>query len=644
MKLLKKTYIVSLFFVGIFAVNAQIKLPKLISNGMVLQRDTNIKIWGWAQPNENISIHFLNNEYNISANKKGEWDLILSSLKAGGPYKMILTASNLIEIDNILIGDVWLASGQSNMSYEIYKSSKLYKDDIENSENTHIRQFQIPRDFNFKAPQKDVTHGEWVASNPKSVGNFSAVAYFFAQKQFEKHNIPIGIINSSVGGTPAQAWFPKDGLRQFPHYFDEIQFLKNDAFIIQIQDKNANNLKNWVKKTNTKDLGLQNNWKAKNIDDSDWNTLMLPGFWNKKIGNKQGAVWFRKNFHLKKAPIKKFIALNLGRISDADSVFVNGKFIGSTTHKYAIRNYKIPNNILTQGKNTITIRVLSYRSNGGFIKGNPRNLLINNQVVDLNNEWKFKLGTRSKALDRPIQLTWKPTGLYNAMISPLLNYKIKGAIWYQGEGNVRKAKEYKTLFPTLINNWRQAFQQGNFPFVFVQLANYLEPQKQPSESGWALLREAQMQTLKLPKTGMAVIIDIGEAYDIHPKNKKDVGYRLSYEAERIQGDTKNHPKTPMLKEHKIKGNMIELSFSNANLLKVLDNKPLTQFAIAGKDKKFVWAKAELKGSKIIVYNDTISNPVAVRYAWANNPDNVNLFSIYDMPISPFRTDSWDEQK
>ena len=607
---------------------------------MVLQRNVEVKIWGWASANEKISISFTGRNYQTKADSNGNWELILVPLEAGGPHKMTLNGNNSITINNILIGDVWLASGQSNMSFEMNKVSKLYSDEIENSTNTQIRQFLVPNSYNFKSPQEDFTTGNWVSVNPKTVGKFSAVAYFFAKKVNKENNIPIGIINSSIGGTPAQAWISKKAIKKFPHYYDEAQLLKDDGHIKQIEDKSSSDLKEWIANVNANDVGLRNNWQIKDFDDSNWETINLPNSWVKKIGHKQGAVWFRKSITLNQTPNSDFAELNLGRISDVDSVYVNGKFIGRTQHKFGIRNYNIPKGILKKGANTISIRVLAYRFNGGFIKGNPMNLIVDNNKIPLNNEWKLKLGIQQKQLDRPVQLTWKPVGLYNSMIAPLLNYNIKGAIWYQGEGNAGKAQEYNELFPTLISNWRAEFNQGDFPFLFVQLASFQKPSEQPTNGGWANLREAQLNTLKLANTGMAVTIDIGEANDIHPKNKKDVGYRLAWEAQRVAYGSIANSKSPMYESMEVNGDSIVLSFTNSKDLKIKGNKSLKHFAIAGADQKFVWAKASIVNNQITVYRDAISNPVAVRYAWANNPEEVNLYDLNNMPISPFRTDDW----
>ncbi len=644
MNLLKKLYIISFLFASVLSVSAQIKLPKLISNGMVLQRDTNIKIWGWASPNETIEVNFINENYKTVADSSGEWELHLDKLKAGGPFLMKLEGKNKIEINNILVGDVWLASGQSNMAYELKKSAKLYEAAIENSENKFIRQFLVPKKYNFKHTENDVSSGSWISANKETVIGFSAVAYFFAKDLYETYQVPIGLINSSVGGTPAQAWISEEGLKEFPHYYEETQLLKNDTYINEIENSNTNKLKKWISTSTANDLGNKNSnekWSQKNLDDSDWNTMNIPGSWvSKNLGYTQGIVWYRKNIELQNISSEKNIELNLGRISDADSVFVNGNFVGATSHKFSHRNYKIPDNILIKGENNITIRISSYRFNGGFIKGNPIQLVIGKKKIDLKNNWKYKLGVKMKQLDRPVQLTCKPTGLYKAMIAPLLNYSIKGAIWYQGEGNVSKAEEYESLFPSLIEDWRLNFQHKNMPFLFVQLANFQKPTKNLVPSSWARLRASQLKTLKVENTGMAVIIDIGEANDIHPKNKKDVGKRLAIEAKRVAYKAGGF-RMPQYNSMNIKGNKIILSFdTNGSALKVRNNDELKEFAISGEDKKFVWAKAEIQNNTIIVWNENVKNPVAVRYAWANNPTKANLLAAEELPLSPFRTDNW----
>jgi len=635
--------ILILFITSSFTSVAQIRLPKLISDGMVLQRDTKIKIWGWASEYEKVSVELLNQHFKTTANANGYWFVTTKKLKAGENFDITISGKNQIKIKDVIVGDVWLASGQSNMQHMVKASKNLYQEEIATSTNRNIRQFKVPLKYNFKAPLSNISGGSWKSANPSTVLNFSAVAYFFARDLYKKEKIPIGIINSSWGGTPAEAWTSEEGLEKFPHYYEEAQKLKTDTYTQYLTKINKDNQEEWIAKANSKDIGLHKNWKAIEIDDPEWKTTHLPTTWKQKLENKQGVVWYRKTFNLKNLDsISEEVKLRLGRISDADSVFVNNKFIGTTSHKYQDRNYKFSKSILKEGKNVIAVRVFVYRFNGGFIKGKPIVLNLGYGKINLEENWELKLGAQIKQLARPIQFSQKPVGLYNAMISPLLNYKIKGTIWYQGESNARAAKEYRTLFPSMIKDWRRKFNQGDFPFLFVQLANFQQPNQNPSPSNWAMLREAQSKTLTIKNTGMAVIIDIGEANDIHPKNKKDVGIRLASEAERlVYGLNKKHI-SPYYKSMKFVNNGIEITFtkSDFSLLKK-GNQPLRQFAIAGEDKQFVWAEAVIKGGKIYVWSPKIKNPVAVRYAWSTNPENVNLYDSRGYPIAPFRTDNWN---
>ena len=619
---------------------AQIRLPKLINDGMVLQRDVPIQIWGWAAPSEAISIKFTGKTYQAQANSNGEWQISLPSLPHGGPYKMILKASNTIELKNILVGDVWVASGQSNMAYEVFKSKRLYSREIQSAKNPYIRHFLVPKEASFNEEKMDLKSGNWKSLNPNNIEKFSAVAHFFAEKIYDENQIPVGIINSSLGGSPAQAWMTETALKSFPEYYAESQKMKNKFYVDSIELKNKSLRKEWLEKANKTDLGLQKNWIATDYEDSNWSDFEVPGLWLSKIGYKQGVFWFRKKVFINDFDKQSPAVLNLGRISDADQTYINGQLVGGTAHKYLERIYDIPKGILKKGENIITVRVLSYRFNGGFLKGMSRNLTLGNKSYDLNNAWKFNTGTVVEMLPKPYQLHWAPSGLYKHMIAPLTNFPIKGVIWYQGEGNVKNAAEYDRLFPALISDWREQWGQGDFPFLFVQLANYMKQKQSPTQSGWARLREAQSKTLDLNNTAMGITIDIGDANDIHPKNKKDVGYRLASQAQRLVYNQQKGPNPPAYKAMKVIDGKIKITFSNPNSIAVKDGTLLKNFAIAAKDKKFVWAEAKYHNNEVIVWNEAIDVPVAVRYAWADNPGSINFYDIKGMPVSPFRTDEW----
>jgi sialate O-acetylesterase len=643
---LRITFLITLLItIGVFG---QVRLPRLISDGMVLQSDSKVNIWGWASPDEAVTVQLNKSKYKTKANEKGEWNITLPKLKAGGPFEMKIDASNSITIKDILIGDVWVCSGQSNMELPMRRVYPLYETDIANSQNNFIRQFAVPQKYDFNIAHEDLDNGTWQSANPETVLNFSAAAYFFAKDLYDKYKIPIGLIHTSLGGSPAEAWISEETLKNFPHYYNEAQKFKDSSLIKQIESSDQQRIQAWYSQLDQKDLGYKDSlkWSDPNLNTENWSTMNIPGFWaDNEIGNVNGVVWFRKKITLPQSYSGKNAKLNLGRLVDADSTFVNGKFVGNVTYQYPPRWYDVPANFLREGENIIAVRLVNNSGKGGFFPDKPYQLIIENDTIDLKGEWQFKLGATMEPLGSQTFIRWKPLGLYNAMIHPLLNYRIKGAIWYQGESNTapNKALEYRKLFPTLISDWRNKWKQGEFPFLFVQLANFMEAQSQPSESNWALLRESQLKSLSVPNTGMAVIIDIGEWNDIHPLNKKDVGKRLALAARKLAYKEKNIVYSgPIYKSMKVKGNTIELTFEHIGGGLIAKNGELKQFAIAGADKKFIWANAKIVKNKVVVWNDQIQNPVAVRYAWADNPEGANLYNKEGLPASPFRTDDFEK--
>jgi sialate O-acetylesterase len=625
---------------------SQVRLPKLISNGMILQREANVNIWGWASAGEKISIDFINKTYKIIADEKGNWNVMLPKLKAGGPFEMQIKASNIITVKDIMVGDVWVCSGQSNMELPMSRVSWNYPGEIEHSENKYIRQFIVPDKYDFNEPEKDFSDGAWKSASPENTPDFSAVAYFFAKEIYNKYKVPIGLINSALGGSPVESWISENTLKEFPNYYNEALMFRDASLIRKIEDADNARANAWYSLLWKIDEGYkdpQNVWYEPSLNDADWLTTKVPGYWaDTELGYKNGVVWFRKKVDIPSSVAGKPAKLILGRIIDADSVFVNGVFVGTTSYQYPPRRYNITKDLLKEGENSIVIRVISNIGKGGFVPDKQYEIVSGTDTIDLKGEWRFKLGAEMPPLASQTFIRWKPLGLYNAMIAPLINYKIKGVIWYQGESNAERPWEYFKLFSAMINDWRTNWNEGNFPFLFVQLPNFMEAKKEPSESNWALLREAQLKTLSLPETGIAVAIDIGEWNDIHPLDKKDVGKRLALAAQKVAyGDKEVVSSGPIYRSMKIEGNKIILSFYNIGTgLMAKGNSELKCFAIAGEDSQFVWAKAKIEGDKVIVWNDKIANPVAVRYAWADNPEGANLFNKDGLPASPFRTDKW----
>lgn len=630
-------FIMLLTLLCIYSGRASVKLPALISNGMVLQRDTDLKLWGWASKGERIEIRFLNKLYKTTADSNGKWEVTLPPQSAGGPYQMQI---NDISISNILIGDVWLCSGQSNMEIPIRRVLDLYQQEVSQINNPYVRHMKTPLTYNFPEVNDDINGGSWKSATPENILDISAVAYFFAKELYDKYKVPIGLLNSSVGGSPIEAWLSKDALKQFPSDLKAAKQFAQIGYIDSIRAQEKKITEQWYSTLNQKDKGIYH-WFKSDLNTSDWGTISLPGYWaDKGIGNINGSFWFRKDFEVPTSMVGKPAVLRLGCIVDSDSAYINDKFVGATSYQYPPRIYTIPLGLLHEGTNSVAVRVINSIGKGGFVEDKPYRVIVGDEFIDLTGEWKYKLRAEMASLIPQTFFQYKPMGLYNGMIAPLINYPVKGVIWYQGESNTSRPSEYSALLSALINDWRIKWNRPDLPFILAQLPNFMLPKEKPSKSNWAMLREAQLQALKIPNTGMAVTIDLGEWNDIHPLNKKEVGHRLALSAMRIAyGDKKIISSAPVYNSMHIKGDKIILSFNEIGNGFASEEK-LKGFAIAGEDKQFVWADAKIEGNKVIVWSNKVKNPIDVRYAWADNPEGANLRNKEGLPSSPFRTDRW----
>ena len=632
----KLTVCLLFLFATTFSIYAEVKLPRLISDGMILQRETPVKIWGWASKNETIILKFQGQSYKTKADKTGSWKIELPAQTAGGPHTMEI---NKIVLKNILFGDVWLCSGQSNMELPISRVLDLYRDEVKDVSNDNIRLFHVPLKYNFQQPETDFVGGEWKSVTPENLLNFSAAAYFFAKNLYDKYQVPIGLLRSAVGGSPAEAWLSEEALKDYPHHIEAAR-LCTPSFIDSVTIADRKKGYDWITTLNSTDKGVSN-WFKPDTDVSDWNTISLPGYWTDKNPKDEilnSSVWFRKDFDVPASMTGQEAILRLGCIIDSDSAYINGTFVGSISYQYPPRIYNVPAGLLKEGKNNITVRVISNSGRGGFVEEKPYKIIAGNQTIDLTGEWLYKVGAKRIPSAPQTTFQYKPMGLFNSMINPLLNYSIKGVIWYQGESNTGRTEEYKKLFPGLINNWRAKWNNPELPFIYVQLANFMKIQREPVESGWAELREIQRKALSLPHTGMAVAIDLGEWNDIHPLNKKDIGHRLALEAQRVAYNENNIISCgPLYKDMTIEGNAIILRFSSVGS-GLYANNLLQGFAIAGEDGKFTWADAAVVSQNTVkVWSNKIKNPTVVRYAWADNPAEANLKNKEGLPASPFST-------
>lgn len=624
-------------------VHAQIKLPKVFDDSMVLQRGIKIPIWGNSTPGALINAELGNVKATTKADQDGKWMVHLPKFKAGGPYTLKIYENERpgegIVLKGILIGDVWLASGQSNMEWQV-QQAKDASTEIASANFPQIR-FLVVDHSNQIKPQSDISSGKWKVCNPVNVKELSAVAYFFARKIHCDQNVPVGIIQSTWGGTKIEPWTSRDMLLTSP--ITRTKTLSVDTLHFDRKDfvrDSLNQIRFWEIVYNP-----QNNadkiFTAADYDDSDWTNIGMPKVLKEfGIGHYEGMVWLRKKISLPESFTGKDITINLGHPEMNYSLYFNGKEICKNIwYSNPTHSYTIPAGLVKPGENTIAVRIAMLWGGGGLNPGNDIYITDGSSKITLAGNWLYKKDLET-AIPKMPNYQGNPTVLFNSMINPLIPYGIKGFLWYQGESNAEEAYNYRKLFPMLIADWRQHWQQGNLPFLYVQLANYMQRKPLPSESEWAELREAQTLTLSQPNTGMACTIDIGEAGSVHPVNKQEVGRRLALIANKLVYQQNGVVSGPMYKNFKTDGNRIRVSFNHtASGLSTKDGNEVTGFAIAGSDKHFYWAKAVIERDEVAVYSDKVEKPVAVRYAWADNPD-CNLVNSEGLPAVPFRTDTW----
>ena len=615
---------------------------------MVLQRNQAIPIWGWAEPGEKITVRFHAQEKNIRTGRDGRWMVRLDAETAGGPYIMTIAGTGQVTFSNVLVGEVWICSGQSNMEMPIAGWGRInhYQQEIQEANYPLLRQFKVPNTVS-EVPRDDVRGGAWKVCSPETAGDFTATGYFFARELYRQLQVPIGLINTSWGGTMVETWISRETLAGNDEFRDVVASMSTQDPEAAAKQRTADLLKTI---TALQGSGGNNektdSWKDMTFDDSHWPHMKLPGLWEQQgmgLEELDGVVWFRKTFIVKDEDAGLPAVLELGKIDDSDDSYVNGTLVGGLKNQYnEPRAYHVPAGVLKAGRNVIAVRVED-TGGGGGIYGDAGDMKLNigGKTISLAGDWSFRvalaLTTSSSGPNSA------PTLLYNGMIAPLIPYAIRGAIWYQGEANTGRAYQYRKAFPLMISDWRKHWNEGNFPFYFVQLASF-DASNGNSEHGseWAELREAQTMTLSLPNTGMAVTTDIGDAHDIHPKNKQDVGRRLAAVAlHNCYGQPVEYS-GPVFQSMKVQGNkvMVRFTHTGSGLLAKDRYGYLRGFELAGEDHRFRYAKAYIEGDGIVVYQDSISNPVALRYGWADDAGDANLYNREGFPAGPFRTDNW----
>lgn len=589
------------------------KLATIFQSGMVLQRDLPIKMWGTAKPGTEVTV---NGQKTISS-EIGEWEITLPAMEAGGPHDFQVGD---ITLNDVLIGDVWLCSGQSNMELSMARVKRAFPGEVENTVNDTIRQFHVPVTYNFEGPQSEIPGQGWISVNPEQTDAFSAVGYFFAKKVQSQVGVPIGIILSAAGGTPIETWLSEESLQKFPAHLGDLAAVRQEGHIQSVQEADSARNGKWYSDLDRFDLGLHEQWMAPEFDSSGWETIGLDEDWKHYPSlQSPGAVWLRKEFHLPQGSGK----IDLGTVTDADFVYVNGELVGTTGYQYPPRIY--PTNFV-EGRNVVAVRVIANSGPGGFTFGKDRHLMVNDEKISLEGDWHVKRGVTMPALSGTTFFQNKPTGCFNAMIAPLLRFGIKGALWYQGESNAGNPDGYGERLIELATDWRQRFGIGEFPFIGVQLANW-------SHQGlnWSWLRQEQSQLLKLSNAGMAVAVDAGEANDLHPLDKKTVGERLALQALRIAYGKDVVASGPKPLAVVREGDALVVEFDGE-----LEGAADT-FEIEVGDVT-IPVNATLKGKTAYLTGVAIERAEFVKHAWSSSPTG-HLYGAGGLPVAPFRLEA-----
>ncbi|WEK37707.1 MAG: sialate O-acetylesterase [Candidatus Pseudobacter hemicellulosilyticus] len=638
------------------AAQQNVQLPYFFSNDMVLQRQQPIRFWGTAPAKTTFSISFAGKKQTVKADNKGQWQVSFPAMEAGGPYSLSVQSDSSFTLSNILVGDVYLCSGQSNMEWSMIKTfNSAYELAQANYEG--IRFFTTPR-IPSSIPQSNTLPANWKTCTSENAWEFSAVAYYFARDLFERYKIPIGIIHSSWGGTASEAWTSLPALQAHPDFQQKVNSLleanRQDSTLDKRYQRYLAAQEKLRQEMLLADPGLVNNWAAPAYNDADWKTMQAPGYLPPADSSFRGIVWARKKIFLPASMASRDLRLTLELLMERNTTYINGQEVGMVNWGGRCI-YRVPATCLKEGENTIAIRFETSKLTAGFNALAAENLFLTELAssptpltVPLAGDWKYK-----PSLPRPqvplLAGSWPnfagiPASLYNGMIAPFTPLALKGFCWYQGEANSERAYQYRSIFPLLIRDWRAQWKQPDLPFFFVQLTGFTGITNQPVEHPWAELREAQTMTLSTPRTGMAVIIDVGNPSDVHPTRKAIVGKRLAAEAAKLLYGDSSAQTSPLYKTHSIKGDSIRLQFSNAlHGLVARGSGGPKGLAIAGADHHFVWASARVDGNELVVWSPEVKQPVAVRYAWTGSPvesNGANLYNTDGFPVSPFRTDNW----
>lgn len=605
-------------------------LSPILSDGMVMQRDSINLIYGNETIADTVTVQFMNKEYIARVNDNKEFSVELPPVPAGGPYSIRVQGSSEITINDILFGDVYILSGQSNMELPIQRVLDVSAEEIKNTCEPEIRQYHLPSTYNFTEPEKYMYVNQWKKAAEADLKGFSAVGYFFAKEIKDKYHIPIGLILGAVGGSGVESWMNPVTLRRFGDFETIIKDFKNIDYFHSYIESQQSQANEWLSRLEEEEQQFQ-----LTEDYTKWNTCNVPSLVSDyDKGEFQGSVYLCKEVILDKAPMNEDAYIYMGSIINSDKVWINGILVGRTEYRYPPRKYPISKGILKQGRNLITVRIVINDKNGGTIKGKPYHLYYDGMKINLEGEWFYRVG---KKVDTPIPFVLFPPELpvcyYNTVVVPLSKVSISGILWYQGETNTSNPKNYAEKFNAMVSDWRKLYGR-DVPFLYVQLANYREPLNTTEDTGWAELRDQQRLSLSMNQVAMAVTLDVGESNDLHPQNKKEVGVRLAKAARHMIYKESLEYSGPDPKSATLKGKSIVIGFEH--LEDGNQKQALNNFELAGPDGVFHPALALRTGKYVSVSCEDVEEPVSVRYAWCDNPMNINFYNDAGLPATGFR--------
>jgi sialate O-acetylesterase len=626
-----------------------LRLPALLSERLVLQRDEAPRFWGWARPAARVVIGIAGQSLEARADAEGRWSCLGRPPRVGGPFELTVESEGeALTVGDVLVGDVWLCSGQSNMILPLARVRDRYEAEVAASLGLPIRLFRVPDRVLFDREAEDLSGGSWRGATAETVWDFPALPWFFAAQTHRAKGIPIGIVCSAVGGAQIHSFLSEAALQAFPEALAELRRCRIPGLVEATQEADSSRIAAWEAELSARDLGLgPHPWQAEDLPDGNWDLVNLPSFWDESaIGPDQGAVWFRKDVALTSEFAGKPGRLFLGTLVDADTAWVNGTRVGSTSYQYPPRRYSLPPELLRAGKNSLVFRLVNSLGRGGGVAGKPYELRISDtdgrpeRVIDISGPWRWRRGASAPPLPEQTFFLRKPAALFDGMISPILGARYKGVLWYQGESDAERPEGYRLKLEALVADWRRRNGQPRLPFLIVQLPIFGAPADSSGESRWAELRQAQLESLAIPDTALAVALDVGEWNDLHPENKLDLARRLALLARRaVYGEAiaAGGPRLRAIASRPFSGGLelaLDFETEGSRLSTICGVGPLP-FSVSERGGPFRPVGSRIEGSAVLIGPVAESGGLKLRYAWADNPTGPFLADSAGWPASPF---------